>query len=149
MSDARARDELDAEAVAAFGAACYQPVKDALQTLCAETEDHKLPASRMEHAIYVAACIVCDYSALLEGPAAVGKTSLVQALSSQWQAGRRSDGQPRELERVNNTASTTIQDYLGTYVPSGDTFVFQPGALYRAMVNGDFFLADEYVHGVW
>jgi midasin (ATPase involved in ribosome maturation) len=49
-----------------------------------------------------------------------------------------------QLERVNNSASTTIQDYLGTYVPSGAGFVFQPGALYRAMVHGDFFLADEF-----
>ena len=70
---------------------------------------------------------------LLEGPAAVGKTSLVTLLCEN-----------NKLERVNNTSNTSIQDYLGSYLPSGNSFVFQEGALYKAMVNGWWFLADEF-----
>ncbi|CAF1101782.1 unnamed protein product [Didymodactylos carnosus] len=49
-----------------------------------------------------------------------------------------------QLERVNNTDTTTIQDYLGTFLPVNDGLVFQKGALYRAMENGWWFLADEF-----
>jgi hypothetical protein len=33
------------------------------------------------------------------------------------------DGSPKKLERVNNTETTTTQDYLGTYLPSGTVFL--------------------------
>jgi MoxR-like ATPase len=144
MTDKFARDALDSQAEEAFGAGCYEAVKAALQPLCVGTADHVLTSSREELALYITACVLCDYAALLEGPAAVGKTSLVLALSKVYRGGLRSDGKPRQLQRVNNTASTTVQDYLGTFIPSGDSFVFQQGALYRAMVQGDFFLADEF-----
>ena len=48
------------------------------------------------------------------------------------------------LERVNNTEGTTTQDYFGAYMPAGGgKFVFQKGALYRALEEGCWFLADE------
>jgi hypothetical protein len=46
------------------------------------SDEHVLTPSRRQHAEYVAACIVCNYGVLLEGPAAVGKTALVAALSA-------------------------------------------------------------------
>jgi MoxR-like ATPase len=84
--------------------------------------------------VQVAALLVCHASILLEGPAAVGKTALIGALAN----GRR-------VERVNNTADTSIETYLGSFVPvGGGRFEFQKGALFRAMESGSIFLADEF-----
>ena len=96
-----------------------------------------LTESRKEHAQTVMSCITCNSPVLLEGPAAVGKTSLILALAAQQHP-------PVTLERVNNTDTTTVQDYLGSYLPVGKKFEFNPGALYRAMENGAWFLADEF-----
>jgi hypothetical protein len=59
--------------------------------------DHVLTREREEHAVYVAACAACDYCVLLEGPAAVGKSSLVMTLASCWDEGRRYDGSTRQV----------------------------------------------------
>lgn len=94
-------------------------------------------ASRQQHASAVIAAIRCSVPVLLEGPAAVGKTSLIQALCQAWPGGQR-------LERVNNSESTSVQDYFGMYLPSGKGgFVFKAGALETAMRDGCWFLADE------
>jgi midasin (ATPase involved in ribosome maturation) len=70
---------------------------------------------------------------LLEGPAATGKTSLVEHIA-------RCLG--RTLIRVNNTRGTSVQDYLGSYMPNGE---FLPGALTKAMMTPNcWFLADEF-----
>ena len=51
---------------------------------------------------------------------------------------------PSQLERVNNSNTTTMRDYLGAFLPTNDGFVFQKRALCRAMENGWWFLADEF-----
>jgi midasin len=76
----------------------------------------------------VLGCIESNNACLLEGPPAVGKTSLISALAKLCGG--------KKLERVNNTDSTTIQDYLGSYLPFGKEFRFQEGALVRALRNG-------------
>ena len=100
-----------------------------------DSQYHILPNSRKKYAEQLLSSIICGFPILLEGPAAVGKTSLVTMLAA---------GHGKQLERVNNTLTTTIQDYLGSYIPVGDSFIFQQGALYRAMVAGDWFLSDEF-----
>ena len=54
------------------------------------------------------------------------------------------DDRKIKVKRVNNNQSTTIQDYIGSYIPQGNEFVFKKGALYAAMESGDWFLADEF-----
>ncbi len=61
------------------------------------TADHVLARQREEHAVYAAACIACGFCVLLEGPAAVGKSSLVTALAACWDGGRRWDGSIRQV----------------------------------------------------
>jgi hypothetical protein len=97
--------------------------------------EYILTPSRKTYADLILACIECGMSLLLEGPAATGKTTLITALAK-WK--------DTKLERVNNTESTTIQDYLGCYLPDGKGFVFKKGPLYRAMEKGEWFLADEF-----
>ena len=89
-----------------------------------------------EQAAAIIGCIQCRMPVLLEGPAAVGKTALIEFLC------RRED---KALLRVNNSASTTLQDYLGSYLPSGKgSFQFMEGSLVKAMRLGLWFLADEF-----
>lgn len=64
--------------------------------------EHVLTGSRCATAQAVAAAIACNMPVLLEGPAAVGKTSLVSAIA-------RFMPQQQVLERVNNTESTDLQ----------------------------------------
>jgi MoxR-like ATPase len=100
-----------------------------------EVGQHVLPASRLPNANALAACVLCGYPALLEGSPAVGKTSLVDSLAK---AGHIT------LRRVNNSDTTSIQDYLGSLLPFNGTFQYQPGELVKAMEAGDWFLADEF-----
>ena len=75
---------------------------------------------------------------LLEGPAATGKTSLIESIGRLW-------GQKGCLHRVINSDSTSVQDYLGTFVPCGDgKFERLSGPLRTAMEQGRFFLCDEF-----
>lgn len=69
------------------------------------SRDHVLTASRQRYHDSVLACVKCGFPVLLEGPAAVGKTSLIKAMCTTG------------FEIVNNTDSTTIQDYLGCVIP--------------------------------
>lgn len=71
----------------------------------------------------------------MQGPAAVGKTSLIAFLAQKH--GNLS------LERVNNSEMTSIQDYFGSWLPVGDTLEFRPGVLYNALEQGSWLLADE------
>eukprot|EP00775_Hariotina_reticulata_P003371 gene3371-3646_t len=103
----------------------------------AMSREHVLSGSRQAVAQAVAAAIACNMPVLLEGPAAVGKTSLVTALA-------RHMPQPPVLERVNNTESTGLQDYIGSYLPAGDgTFTFHEGPLLRCARRGHWLLLDE------
>ncbi|KAL3933399.1 MAG: hypothetical protein SGPRY_000294, partial [Prymnesium sp.] len=94
------------------------------------TQSRKIYAEQLYYAD------VCDLPVLLEGPAAVGKTALVQALCSKVNDGK--------LYRVNNTQTTTIEDYLGSQMPTGGGFEYQDGELIKAMKTGGWFLADEF-----
>ena len=66
------------------------------------SSEHVLSGSRKTTAETVAAAIKLNMSVLLEGPAAVGKTSLVTALAKHMDP-------PKRLERVNNTETTGLQ----------------------------------------
>lgn len=100
---------------------------------------HVLPESRRANAEALAACIICGYPALLEGSPAVGKTSLVEAVYKN-RAGHRA-----RLRRVNNSDTTTMQDYVGSLLPvGGGRFEYQPGELVKAMREGGWFLSDEF-----
>ena len=98
-------------------------------------QSHILTPSRKLHAEVVLGCIRCNYPILIEGPPAVGKTALITALAQMRNL---------KLERVNNTQTTSVQDYIGSYLPDGEKFVFKAGALKRAMEEGNWFLADEF-----
>ncbi|CAM9430054.1 unnamed protein product, partial [Ectocarpus sp. 6 AP-2014] len=99
---------------------------------------YHLTDRRAGYARQVCAGVMCGFPVLLEGPAATGKTALITKLAEHWQPKKQT------LDRVSNTQTTTIQDYLGSYVPAGEGFEFQKGALYRAMETGAWFLADEF-----
>lgn len=88
--------------------------------------------TRYDAAKRLCASIICSRPVLLEGPAATGKTSLVEYLAQ---------CHGKSLYRVNNTKGTTVQDYFGSYMPHGE---FLPGALSRAMSDGHWFVADEF-----
>ena len=111
-----------------------------------KNDSYILTDSRKAYANAVLGAVTCNIPLLLEGPAAVGKTALISGLCKHLQVGTVNPNSTAhiELERVNNTDTTTTQDYLGTYLPINDGFVFQKGALYRAMENGWWFLADEF-----
>jgi MoxR-like ATPase len=113
------------------------PVSPDFQLNSTGSNAHVLTPSRKRQAEAVLMAIACNIPVLLEGPAAVGKTALITHLA---------ENQPhkKRLERVNNTETTSIQDYMGSYLPMGDGFVFHEGALSRAMKNGWWFLSDEF-----
>ena len=67
--------------------------------------EYVMTDTRRRYAESVLACVRCNRPVLLEGPAAAGKTTLITALA-------RSQHDAR-VERVNNTDTTSIQDYLG------------------------------------
>ena len=105
-----------------------------------KNKEHVFAGSRLQIAEALLAAVDCKLPILLEGPAAVGKTSMVSLLC-------KNSNVVSQLERVNNTNTTTIQDYFGSYIPTGDSqnpFVFKYGALTRAMINGWWFLSDEF-----
>ncbi|KAK9820719.1 hypothetical protein WJX74_002690 [Apatococcus lobatus] len=101
----------------------------------ANKSQHVLTSSRRDLAAMVLACVDCNIPVLLEGPAAVGKTSLIAFLATEY--GKCS------LERVNNSDMTTIQDYFGSWLPVEDKLEFKPGVLLTALENGSWLLADE------
>jgi hypothetical protein len=103
----------------AVGSAAYTAVKDALHAVLALESapdlshithlgkgtralggSHILTPSRRAHAEALMACMTCKLPVLLEGPAAVGKTSLVAAVCSAHQL---------TLLRISNSESTTLQ----------------------------------------
>ncbi|CAF0986919.1 unnamed protein product [Didymodactylos carnosus] len=106
-----------------------------------QNNEYVLTKSRKEYANGILGATACGIPLLLEGPAAVGKTALISYLRKNLKKDHRDNS---KLERVNNTDTTTIQDYPGAFLPVNDGFIFQPGALYRAMTNGWWFLADEF-----
>lgn len=109
-----------------------------------------LPGSSREHkAQGVAMCISANIAVLMEGTAATGKTALARFLA-------RHAGQT--LEIVSNSASTSIEgnskiysckfvtfsiDYVGHFVIEQGGMKLVPGPLVRALVKGQWLLADE------
>jgi len=84
---------------------------------------------------------------LLEGPSVVGKTALIEFLSRRI---LKDKVVKTPQLSVNNSVSTTVQDYLDSYLPSdkGDFHFSGEGALVKAMRYGYWFLADEFNLGV-
>ena len=100
--------------------------------------------SRYNFAEVVALYITCNQPILMQGPPACGKTALVEVID------KFSPSTRGKLLRVNNTETTTIQDYFGSYVPVANEkssqipkFIFRPGDLTIALRDGRYFLADE------
>ena len=93
--------------------------------------DKKISLSRYKLACIISTAIKCNFPCLLEGPAATGKSSLIKHMA---------ECNKKHLEQVNNTESTSVNDYVGSIMPNGK---FAPGPLVRAMRNGSYFLADE------
>jgi MoxR-like ATPase len=101
-----------------------------------ESNEHILTRTRQEYANAVLGSVACNIPLLLEGPAAVGKTAIISYLCKYMKSEFVNSHESKmRLERVNNTDTTTIQDYLGTFLPANKGFIFQQGALYRAMVS--------------
>ena len=77
---------------------------------------------------------------LLEGPAATGKTSLVEFIGRNLKMGLAGI-----LYKTINSESTSIQDYFGTFIPCGNgNFAELQGPLTTAVAEGAFFLSDEF-----
>jgi len=93
-----------------------------------------LVESRRQYAQLLLGAELCGQSVLMEGRAGTGKTQLVKALAA---------ARGKELECVNNTDSTTVQDYVGSWLVDGKNFRFSDGALLRAMEHGHWILLDE------
>jgi MoxR-like ATPase len=100
------------------------------------TERRKMYAKR------ISAAVLCKLPCLLEGPAGSGKTVMIRALADNWSQNGRSTSV--KVERVNNSRTTTMQDYFGSFIPEGSRFTFDKGALCRAMENGNWFLAGKH-----
>ena len=94
--------------------------------------DPQRTPSRYQAAQRICAAVICARPVFLEGPAATGKTSLVEYLSRCLN---------KYLYRINNTKDTSVQDYFGSFMPNGE-FLF--GSLSRAMSEGSWFVADEF-----
>eukprot|EP00397_Hematodinium_sp_SG-2012_P000003 GEMP01000003.1.p1 GENE.GEMP01000003.1~~GEMP01000003.1.p1 ORF type:complete len:4909 (+),score=981.62 GEMP01000003.1:163-14889(+) len=116
-------------------AVIQQIVKEPYHVDKVTSDELVMTPSRQRIAASILQAVTCEFPVLLEGPAAVGKTTMVEDLA-------KANG--RTVERVNNTESTTITDYFGSWIPEGSRFVFQKGALRRAIENGSWFLADEF-----
>ena len=59
--------------------------------------------------------------------------SLAKLYPNAVAAANGSEQERGKLWRVNNTATTTIQDYLGSFMPKGGGFAYENGALVSAM----------------
>ena len=100
--------------------------------------DPEFTPTRYRYGNVVLFGILVKLPVLLEGPPATGKTSLVESIRRRW-------SHKGCLHRVINSDSTSVQDYLGTYVPCGDgKFKRLNGPLRRAMEDGGYFLSDEF-----
>ena len=96
-----------------------------------------LTDSRKTHAQAVLLGVRTNTPVLLEGKPAVGKTALVHGL-------RRFRQRHHQVRMLNNSETTTLQDYFGTWMPSSSGFAFVKGILIQAMESGDWFVADEF-----
>lgn len=109
-----------------------------------EVEELKTPAdlilteSRKVHAAAILTCDKANKPVLLEGEPAAGKTALLIGLCKAIRAGGS------EILVLNNSDTTTLQDYYGAYLPANGRFVFFNGMLIQAMVEGLWFVADEF-----
>ena len=121
--------------------------------LSSESDSEPNGRSRRAALEVVLTCIKCAVPLVLEGPAGVGKTKLVevayQLLAGGVDDGKRGGEQDRDLERrrrlpkvptVQFSKSTTLQDVVGQWRPVGDTCVWVDGPL---AMRGATLLCDE------
>ena len=102
--------------------------------------DREKTPERCNYANMVLFAYYTKLPVLLEGPAATGKTSLVEFLGK-W----LKEEQASILYKTINSESTSVQDYFGTFIPCGDgNFADLRGPLTTAICHGSFFLADEF-----
>ena len=96
--------------------------------------DKAAAPERHRHAQRLALCMLVGKPVLIEGPAATGKTSLVSflakyrktqsssthvSITESGSSSQHKEEEFRAVERVNNTQSTSAQDYLGSHIPCG------------------------------
>ena len=92
----------------------------------------------------VLTCIKCAVPLVLEGPAGVGKTKLVDVAYRLLAAdGAHTTPRPDSVPTVQFSKSSTLQDVVGQWRPSGDTCTWVDGPLYLAMRGGYPLLCDE------
>lgn len=136
----------DAELRSKVDTAVYQLLGDIDTTVSPmnEVEDLKTPAdlilteSRKAHAATILTCDKANKPVLLEGEPASGKTALLIGLCKAIR------GDASKVLVLNNSDTTTLQDYYGAYLPANGRFVFFKGMLIQAMVDGLWFVADEF-----
>jgi MoxR-like ATPase len=85
--------------------------------------------------------LLTRHAVLLEGPAATGKSALIDFLAHTFNG--------HAPLRVINTDSTNVQDYVGSYLPQSaksglPEFKICKGPLWRALEEGLVFFADEF-----
>ncbi|KAM0680844.1 hypothetical protein GINT2_001118 [Glugoides intestinalis] len=71
---------------------------------------------------------------LLEGEPGVGKTSIIQHISSQVEI---------PVLRINLSEQTEMSDLLGSYVPRGDTIFFAESEMVKHLRDGHWVILDE------
>uniref|UniRef100_A0A0G4GEL3 Midasin n=1 Tax=Chromera velia CCMP2878 TaxID=1169474 RepID=A0A0G4GEL3_9ALVE len=116
-----------------LGDSCVGLAEDSLFT---GSETYVLPPGRLSHIQAVQAGLLCGRCLLLEGPASVGKSTVVSEIRFAWFGSR-------DVARVNVTESTSLTDFFGSDLPDGKTVRFVPGALVEALRTGQWVLADE------
>lgn len=90
----------------------------------------------------VLTCIKCAVPLILEGIAGVGKTKMVE-VAYQLLGLACEGGGPDKVPTVQFSKSTTLQDVIGYWRPSGNTCEWTDGPLYLAMRGGCPLLCDE------
>ena len=97
--------------------------------------------SRYHYANVILYAFYTGQAVLLEGPAATGKSSLVEFIGRNL----KKMGSAGTLFKTINSESTSVQDYFGTFIPCGDgNFAELQGPLTAALSEGAFFLSDEF-----
>ena len=98
------------------------------------------PGSRRWTLDLVLTGIKCAIPLILEGPAGVGKTKLIEVA---YRLDQRTRDAPPSMPMVQFSKSTTLQDLIGQWRPVGSVCKWVDGPLYTAMKGGYPLLCDE------